>query len=233
MMINPDEIRKFAAQAQEWWQEDGTMKSLHAINFPRCLFIDGHISVAGKSLIDIGCGGGLFAEAMAERGAQVTGIDPSEELIHVARQHAGEKNLHIDYRRETATEMLAARKNHGLYDIVSCLEVLEHVPEPRELIRECARLLKTGGWGFFSTINRTPLAYLLAVLGGEYILRWLPRGTHSYRQFIKPAELHEWLEENGLISKFISGIRYDPLMRKFCLGSSVAVNYLILAHKEV
>lgn len=217
--------------AQEWWQIKGTMKALHLLNFPRALFIDSHIPVAGKKILDIGCGGGLFAEAMAERGGKVTAIDPSEELIQVAREHARAKGLTIDYRVATATTLLNAENPKQGYDLISCLEVLEHSPQPAELIHECAQLLKPKGWGYFSTINRTPQAYLLAIVGAEWVLRWLPRGTHSYRNFITPAELNDWLERHGFTTAFISGVHYDPVLRKFCLGSSVAVNYLLLARK--
>ena len=205
------------------------MKALHAINAPRSLFIDSHISVGGKKLLDIGCGGGLFAEAMAERGGQVTAIDPSKELIHTARQHMRAKNLDIDYRISSAAELLKDSENS--YDIVSCLEVLEHSSHPQKLIQECALLLRTRGWGFFSTINRTLLSYLFAIVGAEYILKWLPPNTHSYKKLIKPSEIGHWLEESGLTPKFMSGISYDPLTHNFCLSSSVKINYLILAQK--
>ena len=206
------------------------MKPLHKINFPRSLFIDTHCSLAGKRLADIGCGGGIFAEAMAERGAKVTAIDPSAELIEVARQHSKKKKLKIDYRIGTAEELLARHKQS--YDLVSCLEVLEHTSSPAQLIAHCAALLKRAGWGYFSTINRTMKAYLLAILGAEYLLGWLPKGTHSYDSFIRPAELSEWLEQEGMTTKFIRGINYDPLSNKFLLGNSVSINYLLLAQKE-
>ena len=208
------------------------MKPLHAINFPRCLFLDTHVGVAGKRLLDLGCGGGLFAEAMAERGARVTGLDPSTELIKVAQEHAREKNLRIDYQAGDAAWLLQKRGHRESYDLVSCLEVLEHTERPAELIGECAAFLRKGGWGYFSTINRTARAYALVILAAERLLRWLPRGTHSYSRFIRPAELSDWLEANGLRIRFMSGLAYDLLGNKFELAPSVAANYLMLAQKR-
>lgn len=227
---NLDEVKKFSRLAEDWWREQGAMKPLHKINFPRSLFIDTHCSLGGKKLADIGCGGGIFAEAMAERGAKVTAIDPSAELIEVARQHSKEKKLKIDYRVGTTEQLLARHKQ--TFDLVSCLEVLEHTANPAQLIGQCAALLKKGGWGYFSTINRTMKAYFLTILGAEYLLGWLPKGTHSYDSFIQPAELSGWLEQEGMATKFIRGINYDPLSNKFLLGNSVAINYLLLAQKE-
>lgn len=227
---NFGEIRKFSRLAKDWWREQGAMKPLHKINYPRSLFIDTQITLTDKRLADIGCGGGIFAEAMAERGARVTAVDPSAELIEVARRHSKEKKLTIDYQVGSAEQLLA--KNGQKYDLVSCLEVLEHTDEPAQLVAQCAALLKKGGWAYFSTINRTAKAYVLAILGAEYLLGWLAKGTHSYHRFIRPAELNDWLEVSGLTTRQVCGIRYDPLVNQFLLGDSVAVNYLLLAQKE-
>ena len=233
----------FGNLAKDWWQPAGPLAPLHKINPLRAMYLDTHISLQGKTLLDVGCGGGLFSEAMAERGAKVTGIDPSEELIAAARSHCkgvGENTesnlLTIDYQCTTAAELIAKGGSKGgvekQYDVVACLEVLEHLENPATLIRECVQLLKPGGWGYFSTINKTPSAFLLAIVGAEYVLRWLPRGSHSYEYFIKPAELCGWLRNYDMTPKHIKGLTFEPLSRRFTLSSNVNTNYLLLAQKD-
>ena len=225
----------FGNLAKDWWQPAGPLAPLHKINPLRAMYLDTHISLQGKTLLDVGCGGGIFSEAMAERGAKVTGIDPSEELIAAARSHCkGEEGnpLTIDYQCTTTTELIANGDSEGKYDVVACLEVLEHLENPATLIRECVQLLKPGGWGYFSTINKTPSAFLLAIVGAEYVLRWLPRGSHSYEYFIKPAELCGWLRNYGMSPKHIKGLTFEPLSRRFTLSSNVNTNYLLLAQKD-
>lgn len=227
MTINVDraEIAKFEALASRWWDRNSEFKPLHEINPLRTNWIDQRAPLAGKQVLDIGCGGGILAEAMALRGAQVTGIDMGEAPLAVARLHQLESGVEVDYVQTTAEAF--AQLHPARYDIVTCLEMLEHVPDPSSVIRACARLVKPGGHVFFSTINRNPKAFVFAIVGAEYVLRMLPRGTHEFAKFIKPAELGAWSRDAGLALQDITGLTYNPLTRQYKLGRDVDVNYMI------
>ncbi|SDK98926.1 3-demethylubiquinone-9 3-methyltransferase [Modicisalibacter muralis] len=224
--VDHAEIAKFEALASRWWDKDGEFKPLHEINPLRLDFIDARAGLAAKQVIDVGCGGGILSEAMAHRGARVTGIDMGEAPLAVARLHQQESGVEVDYRQASAEEM--AFDHPGEFDIVTCLEMLEHVPDPAAVVRACATLVKPGGQVFFSTINRNPRSYALAILGAEYVLRLLPRGTHEYRKFIRPSELSSWCRATGLRVREQSGMTYNPLTRHYRLNSrDVSVNYLM------
>lgn len=229
-MSNVDnaEIAKFEALASRWWDPDSEFKPLHEINPLRANFIDQHSPVAGKTVLDVGCGGGILTEALAQRGATASGIDMGEAPLAVARLHAQQSGLDIDYRQITAEDL--AEQEPGQYDIVTCLEMLEHVPDPASIVTACARLVRPGGHVYFSTINRNPKSYVFAILGAEYVLKLLPRGTHDYRKFIRPSELGCWLRTSDLELKTLTGMTYNPLTRRYKLTSGdVSVNYLLHA----
>ena len=232
-MINADqnELEKFSQLAHRWWDPNSDFKPLHDINPLRLDWIDQHCGLAGKHVLDVGCGGGLLSEGMCDRGAAVTGIDLSEKALSVARLHLLESGRRVDYR-QISTEDLAAGQP-GSYDVVTCMEMLEHVPDPASTVVACATLVKPGGHVFFSTINRNPKAYLLAVIGAEYVLRMLPRGTHEYARFIKPSELSRWARSAGLDPDELRGMSYNPLTRHYALGHDTDVNYLMHAMKDV
>ncbi len=226
--VDPAEVEKFQALASRWWDEDGEFRTLHQINPLRVAYIERRVgALDGKSLLDIGCGGGLLCEALARRGARVTGIDVAAAALDVARLHLHESQLEIDYRLATAEEFAAGRAD--AFDVVTCLEMLEHVPDPDSVIAAAARLLKPGGRLILSTINRKPKAFALAIVGAEYLLRLLPRGTHDYRNFIKPSELAASLRNAGLHPVDLSGLGYNPLTRTYALGRDIDVNYLLTA----
>ena len=228
--IDQAEIAKFDALASRWWDPDGEFKPLHQMNPVRAEFIDGKSAVAGKTYLDVGCGGGILTEDMARRGAEVTGIDMGEAPLSVARLHALESEVQVDYQRITAEDMAEAQP--GSFDIVSCLEMLEHVPEPQSVITACAKLAKPGSDLYFSTINRNPKAFLLAIVGAEYVAGLLPKGTHEYKKFIRPSELSQCIRNAGLDVIEITGMLYNPFNGKFCLSSDdVDVNYLVHARK--
>ena len=228
--VDPQEIAKFEALASRWWDRNSEFKPLHDINPLRANYIDEHSPVAGKRLVDVGCGGGILAEAMAQRGAIVTGIDMGEAPLSVARLHQMESGVAVDYRRTTA-EQLAAEEGET-YDIVCCLEMLEHVPDPGAVVAACAALAKPGGAVYFSTINRNPKSFAFAIVGAEYILQLLPAGTHEYAKFIKPSELAGWLREAGLVLGGMTGLTYNPLTRHYRLNEAdVSVNYMVRAVK--
>jgi 2-polyprenyl-6-hydroxyphenyl methylase / 3-demethylubiquinone-9 3-methyltransferase len=228
--VDAHEIGKFEALAERWWDPDGEFKPLHQLNPLRANFIDSHSPVAGQRLLDVGCGGGILTESMARRGAVTSGIDMGEAPLQVARRHALEGGLEIDYRQCTAEELAATEA--GQYDIVCCLEMLEHVPDPAAVIRACAALTRPGGTLYFSTINRSPKAFLLAIVGAEHLLRLLPAGTHEYEKFIRPSELAAWLRQAGLTLGEMSGLHYNPLTGQFRLAPrDVSVNYLLRADK--
>ncbi len=231
-MSNVDhaEIAKFEALAHRWWDRESEFKPLHEINPLRVNWIDERVGLAGKRVLDVGCGGGILSESMALRGATVTAIDMGEAPLAVARLHQLESGVQVDYRQSTA-EALAAELP-GQFDVVTCLEMLEHVPDPASVIKACQRLVKPGGQVFFSTINRNPKAYLLAIVGAEYLLKLLPRGTHDFRKFIRPSELGAWCRETGLAVKDIVGLTYNPLSKTYKLGSDVDVNYMIQTLRE-
>lgn len=231
-MSNVDhaEIAKFEALAHRWWDRESEFKPLHEINPLRVNWIDEHISLAGKKVLDVGCGGGILSESMARRGAEVTGIDMGEAPLSVARLHLFESGLEVDYRQITAEAM--ALECPEQFDVVTCLEMLEHVPDPSSVIRACCAMVKPGGQVFFSTINRNPKAYALAIIGAEYVLQLLPRGTHDYKKFIRPSELGAWAREAGLQVKDIIGLTYNPLTKEYKLSSDVDVNYMVQTIKE-
>ena len=228
--VDRQEIAKFEALAARWWDRDGDFRPLHEINPLRANFIDGLSPVAGRDLVDVGCGGGILAEAMAQRGARVTGIDMGEAPLSVARLHQLESGLDIDYRQATAEEL--AEEAPEAYDVVCCLEMLEHVPDPGSVVAACAALARPGGSLYFSTINRNPKAFLFAIVGAEHILRLLPAGTHEYDKFIKPSELAGWVRDAGLTLHEMTGLSYNPLTKRYRLErSDVSVNYMLRAGK--
>lgn len=226
--FDPQELAKFGELAHRWWDPNSEFKPLHDINPLRLGWIDRSCAgLAGKRVVDIGCGGGLLSEGMAACGAQVTGIDMGEKALGVAKLHMLESGCQVDYRL-IAAETLAA-ESPAAYDVVTCLEMLEHVPDPASTVRACAHLVKPGGQVFFSTINRNPKAYLFAVIGAEYILNMLPKGTHDYAKFLRPAELARFARDAGLEVSEIIGMSYNPLTRTYSLGSDTSVNYLLRA----
>ncbi len=228
--VDQAEIAKFEALAHRWWDRESEFKPLHEINPLRVNWIDEHISLAGKKVLDVGCGGGILSEAMARRGAQVTGIDMGEAPLSVAHLHLLESGLEVDYRQITAESL--AEESPETFDVVTCLEMLEHVPDPASVIRACHRMVKPGGQVFFSTINRNPKAYALAIVGAEYLLQLLPRGTHDYKKFIRPSELGAWSRDTGLTVKDIVGLTYNPLTKHYKLSADVDVNYMIQTIRE-
>lgn len=226
-MINADasELDKFSQLAHRWWDPNSEFRPLHEINPLRLAWIDGHAKIAGKKVLDVGCGGGILSESMAQRGALVTGIDLSDKALSVAKLHLLESGISAAYRKVSAEEL--AGEVPGSFDVVTCMEMLEHVPNPASTIAACATLVKPGGHVFFSTINRNAKAYLLAVIGAEYVLRLLPKGTHDYSKFIKPSELSRWAKSVGLEPDELIGMSYNPLSREYTLGKDTDVNYLL------
>ncbi|MCH7815153.1 MAG: bifunctional 2-polyprenyl-6-hydroxyphenol methylase/3-demethylubiquinol 3-O-methyltransferase UbiG [Proteobacteria bacterium] len=222
--VDAAEIRKFEALASRWWDPNSEFKSLHDINPLRMNYISQNINLAGKTVLDIGCGGGILAEAMAHHGAKVTAIDLAEASLSVARLHQLESKLDIEYQKNSAENLAASTPQS--FDIVTCLEMLEHVPAPASVIQACYDLLKPAGIAFFSTINRNPKSYLFAILGAEYILNLLPRGTHTYAKFIKPSELANWCRRSGLQLTDQIGMGYNPLTKKYFLQKNIDVNYI-------
>ncbi len=233
-MANVDnaEIAKFEALASRWWDRNSEFKPLHDINPLRANYIDARSPVAQRKVIDVGCGGGILAESLAQRGAEVTGIDMGEAPLTVARLHALEMGVTMTYEKITAEEK--ARQCNGAFDIVTCMEMLEHVPDPSSVVKACADLVKSGGDVYFSTINRNPKAYAFAILGAEYLLKLLPKGTHEYSKFIRPSELAQWVRAAGLELQNISGMTYNPITQNYKLDENdVSVNYLLHAKKIV
>ena len=222
--VDPAEIAKFEALAARWWDLDSEFKPLHAINPLRIGWIDERAHLHGKKVADIGCGGGIVAEAMAQRGATVTGIDMGEAPLKVAQLHSLESGVDVDYRQMTAEQL--ADEEAGLYDVVTCLEMLEHVPDPSAIVAACAKLLKPGGQAFFSTINRNPKSYLFAIIGAEYILKWLPIGTHDWEKFVKPDDLIKILKKNNLSLKKLDGMKFDLINNSWKLSKDTSVNYI-------
>lgn len=231
-MINADieELNKFSELAHKWWDKTSEFKPLHDINPLRLNYIDKAVSLDGKTVLDVGCGGGILSESMALKGAQVTGIDLGEKALKVAQLHSLESGVAVNYRL-VSVEALAAEQPER-FDVVTCLEMLEHVPDPASVVHACARLVKPGGHVFFSTINRNPKSYLLAVIGAEYVLNMLPRGTHDYAKFIKPSELASWTRAAGLSLQHQTGMSFNPITQHYWLGSDVSVNYLMHTIKE-
>ena len=223
--VDPTELAKFDALASRWWDTEGDFKPLHDINPLRLDWIRQHVDLSGCRALDIGCGGGILTESMAAANAEVTGIDMAEGPLSVARLHQLESGARVDYRRATAEELAA--EEPGGFDVVTCLEMLEHVPDPSQVIESCARIVRPGGHVFFSTINRNPKSFLFAIVGAEFVLRLLPRGTHEYEKFIRPSELEEWARRSHLDLVASIGMHYNPLTRHYSLGSNLDVNYLM------
>ena len=230
MNADPAELEKFSKLAHRWWDPQGEFRPLHQINPLRLDWIDRHAPLAGKSVLDVGCGGGILTEAMARRGAQVTGIDLSDKALRVAELHLLESGLAVRYEKVMAEEYAAAHA--GAFDVVTCMELLEHVPQPESMVAACARLVRPGGQVFFSTINRNPTSYLFAVIGAEYVLKLLPKGTHDYLRFIKPSELSRWSRGAALRPEELIGMTYNPLTQRYRLGSDCDVNYLLRCARD-
>jgi 2-polyprenyl-6-hydroxyphenyl methylase / 3-demethylubiquinone-9 3-methyltransferase len=223
--VDPAEIAKFSELAHHWWDPGSDFKPLHDINPLRLDYIDGIARLTGKTVLDVGCGGGILAESMAQRGAQVTGIDLSERALKVAQLHSLESGIVVDYLQISAEDF--AHERPECFDIVTCMELLEHVPDPASTVRACAAMAKAGGHVFFSTINRNLKSYLFAVIGAEYVLRLLPRGTHRYEKFVKPSELGACCRQAALDVREIVGMTYNPLTGQYALGTDTGVNYLM------
>jgi 2-polyprenyl-6-hydroxyphenyl methylase/3-demethylubiquinone-9 3-methyltransferase len=222
--VDHQEIEKFEQLASRWWDPESEFKPLHAINPLRLNYIDERVSLSATRVLDVGCGGGILAESMAQRGARVVGIDMAEAPLAVARLHQLESGVEVDYRRMTAETL--AETEAGGFDVVTCLEMLEHVPEPDQVIAACKTLVKPGGHVFFSTINRNPKSYLFAIIGAEYVLKLLPKGTHDYRKFIRPSEMDSWARAAGLDVVAMTGMHYNPVTRHYWLAPGLEVNYL-------
>ena len=228
--VDPAEVAKFDALAARWWDPDGEFRPLHEINPLRLDWIRQHVELSGAKIVDIGCGGGILAESMAAANATVLGIDMAEAPLAVARLHKHESNVDVEYRQSTAEELAEAEA--GTFDIVTCLEMLEHVPDPAQVIQSCAALVKPGGHVFFSTINRNPKSFVFAIVGAEYILKLLPAGTHEYEKFIRPSELEDWARHAGLSHMDSIGMHYNPLTKAYSLGENLDVNYLMYFQRD-
>jgi 2-polyprenyl-6-hydroxyphenyl methylase / 3-demethylubiquinone-9 3-methyltransferase len=225
--VSPEEIARFDKLAARWWDPEGESRPLHDLNPVRTAYVAKRIELRGARVADVGCGGGLLSESLAAAGAQVTGIDLGEKVIEIARLHLYESNLAVDYRVQSSAELAAAEP--ASFDAVCCMELIEHVPDPAALVADLAALVKPGGYVFMSTLNRTPAAFGAAILGAEYLMRMLPRGTHHYAQFLKPSELGRLLRHAGLELEDVSGLGYNPVTRKAWLSRITAVNYLLSA----
>jgi len=229
---DPQELAKFSELAHKWWDPESEFRPLHQINPLRLDWIDQFANIRGKQVVDVGCGGGILAESMARRGAHVLGVDLADKPLKVAQLHAMEGGVaNLDYRSVSA-EDLAAEKP-GAFDVVTCMEMLEHVPDPSSIVRACTAMAKPGGWVFFSTLNRNPKSYLFAILGAEYILKLLPKGTHEFARFIRPAELARWTREAGLDHVQFKGLEYNPFTRRYWLSGDTSVNYMIACRKPL
>jgi 2-polyprenyl-6-hydroxyphenyl methylase/3-demethylubiquinone-9 3-methyltransferase len=227
--IDNAERDKFDSIASGWWDPEGPFRPLHELNPARLKFIADRSELSGAQVLDVGCGGGILAESMARKGGQVTGIDVASRVLATAKLHLHESGLEVDYQEKLVEDL--AQETPAAFDVVTCMEMLEHVPDPASIIQSIEKLLKPGGHGFFSTLNRTPLAFALGIVGAEHIARLLPRGTHRYDRFIKPSELSSWLRQAGLEVQDILGLHYNPVTRSVMLGGNVKVNYLVHASK--
>ncbi|WP_338439750.1 bifunctional 2-polyprenyl-6-hydroxyphenol methylase/3-demethylubiquinol 3-O-methyltransferase UbiG [uncultured Aquabacterium sp.] len=229
---DPQELAKFSELAHKWWDPESEFRPLHQINPLRLDWIDQFAAIRGKQVVDVGCGGGILAESMARRGAHVLGVDLADKPLKVAQLHAMEGGVaHLDYRSVSAEDLAAEQP--GAFDVVTCMEMLEHVPDPSSIVRACTAMAKPGGWVFFSTLNRNPKSYLFAILGAEYILKLLPKGTHEFARFIRPAELARWTREAGLDLQQFKGLEYNPLTRRYWLSGDTSVNYMIACLKPL
>ncbi|MES2089462.1 MAG: bifunctional 2-polyprenyl-6-hydroxyphenol methylase/3-demethylubiquinol 3-O-methyltransferase UbiG [Pseudomonadota bacterium] len=227
---DPQELAKFSELAHRWWDTESEFRPLHQINPLRLDWIDQQAALKGKRVVDVGCGGGILAESMARRGAHVLGIDLADRPLKVAQLHAMEAGVaNLEYR-SIAAEALAAEQP-GQFDVVTCMEMLEHVPDPSSVVRACAQMAKPGGWIFFSTLNRNPKSYLFAIIGAEYLLKLLPKGTHEFGRFIKPAELTRWTREASLNALQMKGLEYNPITRRYWLSGDTSVNYMVACRK--
>ncbi len=222
---DPAELKKFSDLAHRWWDPSGAFRPLHELNPVRLSWMERHIDFAGKRVVDVGCGGGILSEAMSARGAQVLGIDLADKPLQVARLHALETGSQVLYRSVSAEDL--AQERPGAFDAVTCMEMLEHVPDPACTIASCARLVRPGGLVFFSTINRNPKSFVLAIVGAEYVLNLLPRGTHDYARFIRPSELARGARSGGMDVREVCGVRYNPITKRFSLGGDTSVNYFM------
>lgn len=230
MNADPQELAKFSDLAHRWWDTESEFRPLHQINPLRLEWIDRHVKLSGMRIVDIGCGGGILSDAMARRGAQVLGIDLAAKALNVARLHALEAGTaNVEYR-EVAAETLAAEAP-ATFDVVTCMEMLEHVPDPSAIVETCAALVKPGGWVFFSTLNRNPKSFLFAIVGAEYVLGLLPKGTHEYARFIRPSELARWSRKSGLEWTDTRGLQYNPVTRRYWLSSDTSVNYMVACRR--
>ncbi|MEH6444382.1 MAG: bifunctional 2-polyprenyl-6-hydroxyphenol methylase/3-demethylubiquinol 3-O-methyltransferase UbiG [Oceanospirillaceae bacterium] len=229
--VDPAEIAKFEELASRWWDKNSEFKPLHDINPLRVNYIDSKASLEGKKVLDVGCGGGILSESMVQRGAQVTGIDLGAAPLKIAKLHGLESGFIVDYQQISAEEM--AEQNPASYDVITCMEMLEHVPDPSSIVNACAAMLKPGGHIFFSTINRNPKSYIFAILGAEHILKMVPKGTHEFKKFIKPSELGSWIRNNSLEINDMVGMDYNLLTKEYRLqADDLSVNYIISAHSE-
>lgn len=227
---DPIEIEKFSLLAHKWWDPQSEFKPLHDINPLRLDYIDRHANLAGKTVIDVGCGGGILSESMAGLNANVTGIDLSDKALQVAKLHLLESGKQVNYRKIAAEDIAIEQAEQ--FDVVTCLEMLEHVPDPVSVIAACAKLVKPGGWVFFSTLNRNPKSYLFAIIGAEYVLNMLPRGTHDYAKFLKPSELAQSCRDADLNLIDLIGMSYNPLSKVYTLGNDTSVNYMVACRRE-
>ncbi len=227
--VDHAEISKFEELASRWWDPHSEFKPLHDINPLRLGYIDEIASLAGKRVLDVGCGGGILSESMAAKGAEVTGIDMGEAPLEVARLHLLESGLHVNYERMPVERL--AQERPAAFDVVTCMEMLEHVPDPSSVVDACASLVKPGGYVFFSTLNRNPKSYLFAIIGAEYLLELLPKGTHDFAKFIRPSELDRWIRAAGLTSRNITGLSYNPFTKTYKLGRDVDVNYMVCSQR--
>lgn len=233
-MINadPQELAKFSDLAHKWWDPESEFRPLHQINPLRLDWIDRFAAIAGKNVVDVGCGGGILAESMARRGAHVLGVDLADKPLKVAQLHAMEGGVaNLDYRSISAEDLAAEQP--GAFDVVTCMEMLEHVPDPSSVIRACAAMARPGGWVFFSTLNRNPKSFLFAIVGAEYVLKLLPKGTHEFSRFIRPAELARWTREAGLDHVEFKGLEYNPITRRYWLSGDTSVNYMVACRKPL